>query len=49
MNSGGWFIYVVPIAVAIVFSRTIMATTKAAFTLGEKDADRMLGLQPVTC
>lgn len=49
LNSGGWFIYVVPIAIAIVFSRKIKASTKAVFTLGEKDADRMLGLEPVTC
>jgi hypothetical protein len=49
LNSGGWFVYVVPIVIAIVFSRKIMVTTKEVFTLAAKDAERMLGLQAATC
>jgi hypothetical protein len=43
LNSGGWMVYVVPVAVGVVFFRKIKATTKDLFALGSVDADCLIG------
>lgn len=42
-NAGGWFIYIVPIALICVFYERIEKTTKKLFALTPADANSILG------
>lgn len=47
-NSGGWLVYVIPIACAAIFYNQISATAKELFSLNEHDASRFFG-KSVAC
>ncbi|GGA28780.1 hypothetical protein [Dyella nitratireducens] len=44
-NSSAWFIYIIPIALVVVFSQQIMKGARELFSLSETDAGRMFGIQ----